>query len=254
MHLPTSNNNVPLATGALGDKEVIKNIIGALLLLVLLAWVSTLSTVQASPIDDIQFEGQVLEKVTPLWLAKVKVLHADKISYLRKLATDNGLPEGTLATMAVVESMMGELNIKNKAGYEGWFQFGGYEQRMVGLNDPYNLYEAAPATIRLLRDYHRKAPAYGPAVRWEQRGMVDWYFLHQQGYRGTGEHLKSIVNDTPLPRKIVVNTCHNVAKQYVPVLFGKGCKLNPGITDHDLSLFLYRQWEYEMNRIWNAIK
>lgn len=233
---------------------MIKHIIGALLLLMLLAWASTLSTAQASPIDNIRFEGQVLKKVTPLWLAKVKVLHADKISYLRKLATDNGLPEGTLATMAVVESMMGELNVRNQSGYEGWFQFGEYEQRMVGLKDPYNLYEAAPATVRLLRDYHRKAPAYGPAVRWEQRGMVDWYALHQAGYAGTGEHLKAIINGTPLPHKIVVNTCHNVAKQYVHVLFGKGCELNPGVTGRDLSLFWYKQWEYEMDRIWNAIK
>lgn len=208
----------------------------------------------ASNVTDVRFSGNLLERVTPEWLAQAKVKHADQLAYLRKLNDDNHLPEGTLPTMWVVESMCGELNITNGHGYTGHFQLGGYEQKVYGCDRPKDLKCAAEATVRLLRDYHLKFQGYAThKVDWSQRTRTDFYDLHRSGFWGAAEQYNVLLGGKYSAGRFLRNIRVNTPKSVAPLLFD-GTKLRPGISEHDATAVFYQAWDYELNRIWDAIK
>lgn len=221
----------------------------------LLMWVGAMSTGHTAVVDT-RFEGNLLEKVTPEWLDTAKVKHAKEFAYLRRLNDANGFPEGTLPTMWVVESMAGELNVRNRSGYSGHFQLGKYEAgKYCPGADVFQLKSAAECTVRLLRDYHMQTQRYSKdKIPWTARGMHDFYLLHNQGFEGSARHYNAIVYGDVLPQKVVRNVRGNVARQYKHVLYDPNGKRKAGVSDHDISVFFYRHWQYEMNRIWDAIK
>lgn len=205
---------------------------------------------------DIQFSGNLLEMVTPEWLAKAKVKHVKEFAQLKKLNDAEGFPEGTLQTMWVIESMAGELNIRNGSGYDGMFQIGDYEHnKYCPDGDRRNLKDAAECTVLLLRDYHIQFQNYAAQkVDWSQRTRTDFYDLHRSGFRGAAAQYNVIAHGASFrDPKLIRNIRTNVPTKYKGALFS-GTKLNPGVTHRELAVFFYRLWDYETARIWNAIK
>lgn len=206
---------------------------------------------------SVQFEGNLLRLVTPQWLATAKVKYADGFAYLQKLNDAEGFPPGTLQTMWVIESMAGELNIRNGSGYAGHFQLGRYEaDKYCPGMDVFQLQGAAVCTVRLLRDYHMQFQGHAKQqVHWQERTRTDFYDLHRSGFRGAAEQYNVIVHGASFrDRKLVRNIRVNMPVKYKGMLFDTKGKLNPGVSDRDLAVFFYRMWDYEVNRIWNAIK
>ena len=197
---------------------------------------------------DIEFTGVVLEDVTLAWLAKAKAKYAGRFSKLAELERANGFPEGTLRTMWVIESMCGELNIRNKSNHDGHFQFGEFEQKKFNLTNPFDFDQASNAVPKLLKDYHDQFHVYSKApVAWSKRSMADWYMLHQQGFMGSATQYNAVMFGDKLLPRVRKNIEGNVARQYRKAI-------SPGISDRDLTIFFYRMWEHEMDRIWSAIK
>src|SRR5574343_382250 len=226
----------------------------ALMVVGVAIWLLATSNSHASEAANYQFEGNLMERATDSWLQGVKVKYADRFAYLKKLNDANSLPEGTLQTMWVVESMCGELNIRNDSGHTGHFQIGDYEAKKYGCDNPKDFKCAADATVRLLRDYHLKFQTYSfKPVDWKQREMVDFYVLHQQGFRGAAGHYNTIMTGAPLRPVIVANVRANTMNGVRGALFN-GVKRNPSVTDREISVFFYRMWSHQMNHIWNIIK
>lgn len=202
-------------------------------------------------LSNITFDTIVLKELTPEFIAKVKAKKAKELAYLDKLERAYELPHNLLKIKWLIESKAGDLNVKNKSGYEGHFQFGEYEQQLCKLDNPYSLRQAARSTVCLLRDYHIKFQAYAESpVDWSTRNITDFYMMHQQGFRGAAEQYNALAHDKPLSRRIKLNMCSNIPKQYHSALFKpNSCKLNQGITDKQFAIFFYKMWEAEMNRI-----
>lgn len=202
-------------------------------------------------LNNISFSGIILEELTPEFIAKVKDTKAKELKYLDDLEKTYQLPTNLLKIKWLIESRAGELNIKNKKGYEGHFQFGKYEQKLCNLKDPYNFEQAARSTVCLLRDYHIKFQSYTlTPVDWSTRNVTDFYMMHQQGFRGAGEQYNAIVHEKALTPTVKFNMCGNIPTQYKKLLFKpRTCKVNPGITDKQYATFFYKLWETEMARI-----
>lgn len=231
----------------------LKALLGAIAMTVIILAASTQDS-NASVIDEVKLEGVILQKVTPQWLAEAKIKYAKQFAILKDLNNANNFPEGTLQSLWVVESMCGELNIKNKAGYEGQAQFGAYEQNKFGVKDPYNFTQAMNGVVRLLRDYHVNSQSYlHQPVMWEQRSRVDWYFLHQQGFRGSSQQYNAAAGAAELPGDLLANIRGNLPQRVKAQLFTNG-KLKPNVSKRELVIVFYRVWDKEISRIWTAIK
>lgn len=232
-----------------------RNIVGAAILVAVIIAASALDA-NASPVDSVNIEGEILTKVTSDWLAKTKAAKAADFDYLTRLNDANGFPEGTLQTMFVAESMAGELNIKNHKGYDGYFQLGPYEiKRWCGGGNPRVLKDAAECTVRLLRDYHEMSQKYlKRPVTWADRSRTDWYFLHQQGFRGSSQqyNVAAGYNGT-LGNDLIVNLRGNVPQSVKTQLFD-GKKLNPKFSHRDLVVVFYRVWDKELERVWKGVR
>lgn len=232
-----------------------KHTIGALVLALVLLAASALDA-NASPVDSVSIEGEVLTKVTGEWLAKTKVAKAADFDYLTRLNDANGFPAGTLQTMFVAESMAGELNIMNDSGYDGYFQLGPYEiGRWCKGGNPRVLKDAAECTVRLLRDYHKMSQKYlKRPVAWADRSRTDWYFLHQQGFRGSSQQYNVAAGyTTTLGTDLIRNIRGNVP-QPVKVQVFDGKKLNPKFSHRDLVVVFYKVWDKELERIWTEVR
>lgn len=231
----------------------VKQLAGAVAMAVVLLAASATPAGAAQPIS-IEVDGQILPRVTPEWLAKAKVKYAKEFVFLRKLNDANGFPEGTLPTLWVVESMCGELNIKNDSGFEGMAQLGPYEQHVYGVKNPYDLEDAFGGVVRLLRDYHQKFQLYSKKpVDWSQRSMTDWYDLHRSGFRGAAMQYNTALGLATLEPVLIRNIRANTPQTIKERLF-VGKLLRSDVTQTQLVTTFYAMWDYELNRIWTAIK
>jgi hypothetical protein len=219
------------------------------------------SSVPARPVSNegdlssISFAVPILPDLTPEYINGVKKTKADQLAYLAELEKKYQFPEGTLRVKWFIESMAGKLNIKNKFGFEGHFQIGGYEQKKYGVKDPYNFKQAAHGTVRLSRAYHVLLQGYAKTIiPWNTRSMASFYTIHNQGFMGLGTQYNAIHHKTALLPRVRRNMCNNIPMPYYPLVCAKGNVKHKHISDAQFSEFFHRMWEGEVTRIWTEIQ
>lgn len=200
-------------------------------------------------VANITFEKPALTEITPDWLSSTKTGKHEQLEYLRKLESDNGFAPGTFRIKWVIESRAGELNIKNKKGYKGHFQYGKYEwNKYCKVGSPFNFKDAADCLPKFLDTYYRLSASYTSSKQPRNAlTPMDWYHLHQQGYRGAGEQYEAAVHNKPISRTVLRNMKGNVPKVYKSVLF-------PVTDQQTFAQMFYKLWDTESFRIWTAIK
>lgn len=181
----------------------------------------------------------ILEKLTD---NKIKNLISNKRSQfqmLKEIEIANGLPEGTLRVKWLIESVAGELNIRNKFGYDGHFQVGDYEAKHYGIKNRRDLKDSALGVVRLLKDYSKKS-GIGLTSVW------NCYSLHQQGFNGAA-NIVSTANGGALRSDVKRNMLNNIPKRSKAEIFTLSGKLT--LSDRDLARKFKTIWSTEIDRI-----
>ena len=187
--------------------------------------------------------GPILEKLTE---DKIKELISKKrkqFDLLKEIEDANQLPAGTLRVKWFIESMAGELNIRNSHGYEGHFQVGDYEAKRYGITDRRNLKNSALGVVRLLRDYSAKSGIPLSSVN-------NCYELHQQGFNGASNILVA-ANGGQLRKDVKRNMLSNIPKRSKSEIFTVHGKLL--LNDRDLARKFKTIWSTEIDRILTII-
>lgn len=163
--------------------------------------------------------------------------------FLRGVEVEAQLPAGTLRTKWLIESMAGELNIRNKSGFSGHFQCGDYECKRFKFGNPYKLREAAYGAVRLLRHYEQVGgiKITSPFIA---------YGYHQQGGNGLA-NIVTTGRGGKLRPDVKKNMLNNIPKGVKHEVFSvRGSLL---LDDKQLALKFMQMWESEVNRINNIV-
>lgn len=182
------------------------------------------------------------EALKTLTEAKIKALikHKPKsFALLKKIEERSTLPEGTLRTKWLIESLAGERNIRNKAGYEGNFQVGDYEAKRYKIKNRKNLKDSALGVVRLLKHYSELSDIPLDSV-W------DAYNLHQQGFTGAAM-MRKAVHTNYLRADVKRNMLNNIPKHIKKTFYNAKGELK--LTDAELSTEFITVWSTEVNRI-----
>ena len=181
----------------------------------------------------------ILEKLTE---DKIKELISKKrkqFDLLKEIEAANNLPTGTLRVKWFIESMAGELNIRNSSGYEGNFQVGDYEAKRYGIANRRDLKDSALGVVRLLKDYSAKSGIPLTTV-------FNAYILHQQGFNGAPNILLA-ANGGTLRKDVKRNMLSNIPKRSKSEIFTVHRKLL--LNDRDLARKFKAIWSTEIDRI-----
>jgi len=226
---------------------------------VALACVNTSMEVYCKLLGQADIEDDVLpkewEEFIPLTLPIIKTLTDSKItsllnqkkeqfSSLAQIEKKHQLPVGTLRVKWLIESVAGEVNIRNKHGYTGHFQLGDYEANKYGVKDRHDLLDSAEGTVNMLKDYSQKS-GIGLNSVW------DCYGHHQQGYRGIKEIYRAI-DGKPLSKKVKRNMLNNIPKRAYPNFFKPNTKVLK-LTDQEFAQAFKTLWEGEIQRILSIV-
>lgn len=180
--------------------------------------------------------------VTDDWIKKTRERKAKQFKLLDQMTADAGLPDGTLDTLWVAESMAGKLNVRNHHGYDGHFQIGDEEKKRYcpkGASRR-NLKDAATCTINLLCDYSKKS---GIALS----SVFNAYSLHNQGFNGAKEMRHTAKTGAPLRGTILRNMRSNTFKVFKPLVWNADGSPKGGAQAAAKTFMML--WDSELDRI-----
>jgi hypothetical protein len=181
----------------------------------------------------------ILESLTDKKIQSLISKKRPQFQMLKEIEVANNLPEGTLRVKWLIESVAGELNIRNKFGYDGHFQVGDYEAKRYGIKDRRDLKDSAIGVVRLLRDYSDKS---GIALT----SVWNCYSLHQQGFNGAA-NIVSTANGGKLRKDVKRNMLNNIPKSVKREVFAVNGQLL--LSDRDLARKFQVVWSKEVERI-----
>ena len=182
------------------------------------------------------------EALKTLTEAKIKSLITAKpksFALLQKIEESSTLPKGTLRTKWLIESVAGELNIRNTSGYEGNFQVGDYEAKRYKIKNRKNLKDSALGVVRLLKHYSELSEI-------PLNSVWDAYSLHQQGFTGAAM-MRKAVHTNHLRADVKRNMLNNIPKHIKKTFYNSEGKFQ--LTDAELSTEFIAIWSTEVNRI-----
>lgn len=180
----------------------------------------------------------IIKKLTKAKIQSLILNKLDDFKFLAKVEENNKLPAGTLRTKWLIESMAGELNIRNKSGYAGHWQAGDYEAKRFQFKNRFDMRESVYGVIRLLRHYERLGgiPITSPFIAY--------------GYHNQGSGFSNIVAASEggnLRRKIRANMANNIPSKAWKNVFTSDGKIH--LTDQEFAKFFLDTWRQEIERI-----
>lgn len=182
----------------------------------------------------------ILEKLTKDKIEELISKKRKQFDLLKEIEAANNLPTGTLRVKWFIESMAGELNIRNSSGYEGNFQVGDYEAKRYGITNRRDLKDSALGTVRLLKDYSSKSGIPLTSV-------FNAYSLHQQGFKGAVNIRNAAITGSPLRKDVKRNMLNNLPKKVLRNIYTKDGKLL--LDDQALAEKFRNVWQAEVARI-----